>query len=224
MTVGGTTIQSLHGDVRFDDKGWSLNDFAFRAPGLTEVKLSGRLDNGPQGLAFSGPASIESADLKTLMAWLEGRGDQPSGPAETLTAHGDVTIAQRPLRARPSVGGARSGEHRGPARLHLGRRRPAGGRSTASCTRPTLNIDALVAFAKAATSDSALEVPREVALVLDVGKATFAGVEARAVNAQAQVRCRHPAHRPAVDRRSWRAAARHQRTHRRIVVAAARAR
>ena len=51
-----------------------------------------QLDNGPSGLAFSGPASLQSADLKTLMAWLEGRSDQPSGPVEALTAHGAVTI------------------------------------------------------------------------------------------------------------------------------------
>ena len=41
-----------------------------------------------------------------------------------------------------------------------------------------------MAFAKAATTGSAFEMPRQVALVLDVGKATFAGVEARMVNAQ----------------------------------------
>ena len=32
--VGGTTIQSLHGDIDFDETGWSLNRFEFRAPGL----------------------------------------------------------------------------------------------------------------------------------------------------------------------------------------------
>ena len=55
VTVGGTTIQSLHGNVRFDGKGWGFKDFAFRAPGLTEVDLSGRLDNGPQGLVLQRP-------------------------------------------------------------------------------------------------------------------------------------------------------------------------
>ena len=55
LTVGGTTLQSLHGTVRFDGKSWGFKDFAFRAPGFTEVNLSGQLDNGPQGLAFTGP-------------------------------------------------------------------------------------------------------------------------------------------------------------------------
>ena len=32
VTVGGTTLQSLHGTVQFDGKGWGFKDFAFRAP------------------------------------------------------------------------------------------------------------------------------------------------------------------------------------------------
>ncbi len=83
VTVGGATIQSLHGHVRFDDgKGWGFDDVAFRAPGLTTVSLSGRLGASPQGLTLGGPASVESADLKVLLAWLEGapRSTCRSGP------------------------------------------------------------------------------------------------------------------------------------------------
>jgi len=183
VTVGGTTIQSLHGKVSFDANGWSLDDFAFHAPGFTEVNVSGRLDNGAAGLAFSGPASLQSADLKTLMAWLESHSDQPSGPAETLNARAAVAIAsgrfaldrlsaelnQENVEGRLDYTWA-SADH--PAALD-GELRAA-----------KLNVDALVAFAKAAAADRAFEVPREVALVLDVGNATFAGVGARAVDAR----------------------------------------
>ena len=93
LTVGGTAIQALTGNVRFEGRGWSLDGFKLHAPGLTDVKVSGRLTKTPQGLAFSGPADLESGDLKTLMAWLEGRGAAPSGTAEALSAHGDVTIS-----------------------------------------------------------------------------------------------------------------------------------
>jgi large subunit ribosomal protein L24 len=184
VTVGGTSIQAVHGDIRFDDKGWNLKDLDFRAPGLSQVKLTGRLDDTAQGLAFSGPASIESTDLKMLVAWLEGRGDQPSGPSETLTAHGDVTIARGRLAIdhltatadQENIAGRLAytwaADDRHPAVLD------------GELHAQQLDIDALVAFAKAATTGSAFEAPREVALVLDVGKATFAGVEARTVNAQ----------------------------------------
>lgn len=184
VTVGGTSIQSVHGDIRFDAKGWSLKDLDFRAPGLTQVKLTGRLDDTAQGLAFSGPASIESTDLKMLMAWLEGRGDQPSGPSETLIAHGDVAVARGRLAIDHLT--ATADQENIAGRLAytwaVDDRHPAV--LDGELHAQQLDIDALVAFAKAATTGSAFEAPREVALVLDVGKATFAGVEARTVNAQ----------------------------------------
>ena len=183
LTVGGTTIQSLHGNVQFGDQGWSVGDFAFRAPGLTDVDVSGRLGNGPQGLVFNGPASVQSADLKTLVAWLEGRGDQPSASIETLTARGKVAVGSGRF-ALDELSAALDQENvEGRlAYTWAADDHPAALDGELHATK--LNIDALVAFAKAAASDNALEVPRKVALVLNVGKATFAGVDVRAVDAR----------------------------------------
>ena len=47
-----------------------------------------------------------------------------------------------------------------------------------------LDVDALTAFAKAALANGAVEMPHEVTLLVDVGKATVAGVDARQVNAR----------------------------------------
>ena len=47
-----------------------------------------------------------------------------------------------------------------------------------------LNVDSLWGFADAAAAHGAFDVPHDVALVLDIGRATFAGVDARGVNAQ----------------------------------------
>jgi uncharacterized protein involved in outer membrane biogenesis len=183
LTVGGTTLQSLHGTVRFDGKSWGFDDFAFRAPGFTEVSLSGQLDNGPQGLSFTGPAKLESPDLKTLMAWLEGRKDPPSGPNETFSARGVITIASdRFMLDRLSAALDRESMQGRLAYTWASADRPA--TVDGELEAATLNLDALAAFVKAALSDSALEIPRRVALVLDVGKATFAGVDARMVNAK----------------------------------------
>ncbi len=183
LTVGGTTLQSLRGEVRFDNKGWSLEDFAFRAPGFTEVKLSGRLGGGPQGFAFSGPASIQAADLKMLMAWLEGRGDQPSGPTKSLTANGDITIASdRFALDRLSVSLDQENVEGRLAYTWATANRPAA--LDGELRAATLDVDALTGFVKAAVADGGFEAPRQVALVVDVGKATFAGVDARMVNAR----------------------------------------
>jgi uncharacterized protein involved in outer membrane biogenesis len=183
VTVGATTIQSLHGKVGFDAAGWSLKDFAFHAPGFTDVNLSGRLDSGPRRLGFSGPVSFESADLKSLTAWLEGRTDQPSGPTRTLTARGEITIAGDRL-ALDRLSATLDQEN---VEGRLAYTWATAGRPAAldgDLHAAKLDVDALVAFAKAAAADDAFEVPHKVALVLDVGKATLAGVDARMVDAR----------------------------------------
>ena len=183
LTVGGTALQALHGRVGFDDKGWTLDDVEFQAPGFTEVKLSGRLDDGPQGLGFSGPASLESADLKMLMAWLEGRSEPPSGRAETLTAHGVITIASDCLALdRLSAALDRENLEGRLAYTWAAGDRPA--TLDGELRAANLDVDALTAFAKAVLSNGAFEMPHEVTLLVDVGKATVAGVDARQVNAR----------------------------------------
>ena len=183
LMVGGTALQALHGRVGFDDKGWTLDDVEFQAPGFTEVKLSGRLDDGPQGLGFSGPASLESADLKMLMAWLDGRSEPPSGRAETLTAHGVITIASDCLALdRLSAALDRENLEGRLAYTWAAGDRPA--TLDGELRAANLDVDALTAFAKAVLSNGAFEMPHEVTLLVDVGKATVAGVDARQVNAR----------------------------------------
>lgn len=184
VTVGGAAIQSLHGHVRFDERnGWGLDDFAFRVPGFTAVSLSGRLGAGPQGFTLDGPVSIESTDMKALVAWLEGRGDQPAGPAQTMTARGNVTITNnRFVLDRLS---ASLDQEKVEGRLaYTWTARDRAAALDSEIRAADLDVDALMAFAKAAASDGAFEVPRDIALALDVGKATVAGVDARAVNAR----------------------------------------
>ncbi|MDE1973396.1 MAG: AsmA family protein [Hyphomicrobiales bacterium] len=183
LTVGGATIQSLHGGMRFDEQGWSVGDFAFRAPGLTDVNVSGRLGDGPQGLVFNGPAGVQSADLKTLLAWLEGRGDQPSASNETLNAHGKLAVGSgRFALDELSVALDRENVEGRLAYTWADAGRPAALDGELHATK--LNVDAVVAFVKAAAADKALEIPHNVALLLNVGRATFAGVDMRAVDAR----------------------------------------
>ena len=184
VTIGGATIHALHGRVGFDGgKGWSLDDFTFRAPGYTAVAVSARLGASAQGFTLSGPASVESADLKVLVAWLEGRGDQPSGPAQSMSARGNVTIANDGfvLDHLSAEFDQEKVEGRLAYTLAVGNRPAA---LDGELRAVKLDVDALSGFAKAAAADSTLEVPHEITLALDVGKATFAGVDARAVNAR----------------------------------------
>jgi AsmA family/AsmA-like C-terminal region len=183
LTVGGTSIQSLHGTVRFDDAGWSLDRFELRAPGLTAVNLSGRLTQTPQGLAFSGTASLESADVEMLMAWLGGRSGLPSGQTGALHARGDVTIADDRLAVEWLTASLDQENVKGRvAYTWPAADRPAVVEADLQATK--LDLDALSAFAVSAVDASGFELPRAGSLALDIGKATFAGVDARAVKTQ----------------------------------------
>jgi len=185
LTLGGTTMQSLRGAVSFDASGWSLDDFELRAPGLTAVTLRGRFDATAHEVSFTGPGAVESADADTLLAWLGGRGAQPSGGARIFRARGDVSIAGDRLAVdrlaatldRENVDG------------RFAYTWPATGHTAvvdADLHATKLDLDALTAFAKTAVDQNGFELPRQGSLALDLGKATLAGVDAQAVNAQAK--------------------------------------
>jgi len=183
LTVGGTNVQSLHGVARFDATGWSLDGVELRAPGLTQVSLSGHVEQSGHGLAFTGPGTLDSADADTLLAWLSGRGDASSAGVRALRAHGDVTIAGDRLAVagldatldQENVQGRFA--YTWPASDH-----PAIVEADLHATK--LDLDALAAFAKTAVDENGFALPRQGSLALDIGKATLAGIHARAVKAQ----------------------------------------
>lgn len=184
VTIGGTAIQSLHGDVRFDGAGgWRLDDAGFRAPGSTAVTLSGRLEDTLSGAVFNGPATLQSSDLDMLLLWLNGHNGLPSGEAKSMSAHGDLIIATD--RVAVDRLAATLDQESVEGRLAY---------SFAAATRPAsfdadlrareFDLDALSAFAKAATTDSGFALPHAGSIALDIGKAKLAGLGAEAVKAQ----------------------------------------
>ena len=183
VTVGGAAIQALHGRVRFDgDRGWALEDVGLRAPGFTSVTVSGRL-GGAQAVLLAGPAGIDSTDLKTLVAWLEGRTEPSPGRAQTLSARGEITIARdRLVLDRLSASLDREKLEGRIAYSFAAASRPAALDADLHAAR--LDVDAIAAFAHTAASDGSFEIPRAASLTLDVGEATLAGIDARALNAR----------------------------------------
>jgi large subunit ribosomal protein L24 len=185
LTVGGTNVQSLHGVARFDATGWSLDGVELRAPGLTQVSLSGQLKQSGHGLAFTGPGALDSADADTLLAWLSGRGDAASAGVRTLRARGDVTIAGDRL----AVDGLNAALDQDNVQGRFAYTWPASDRPAiveADLHATKLDLDALAAFAKSAVDENGFAPPRQGSLALDIGKATLAGVDARAVKAQVE--------------------------------------
>ena len=66
VTLGGNSVANVRGDISTDAQGWNLDRFEFRAPGFTQVKLSGHLAVGGDGVSFTGPAEIETGDPQAV--------------------------------------------------------------------------------------------------------------------------------------------------------------
>jgi uncharacterized protein involved in outer membrane biogenesis len=182
VTLAGGTLQGLRGDLTMEADGWDIETLEFRAPGFTQVRLSGRLAVDPQGVTFKGPAKVEANDPKSLLAWLEGRSsDGGTAQLGQLRAAGDLTIGAQEIAAdrlrfefdRKTIEGRLAYSHAAAGRA---------ARLEAELKAAELDLDALIGFARTALDGTAFERPREVALTANIGRATIAGVEAKGVS------------------------------------------
>jgi uncharacterized protein involved in outer membrane biogenesis len=186
VTLGGSTVQNVRGDISAGAGGWNLDRFEFRAPGFTQVRLSGHLAVGAGGVAFTGPAEIDASDPKVLAAWLEGRGDIAQGDLRPLSLRGDITlgserIAVERLKAEfdhKTVAGRL-------AYVFAAGNRPA--KLDAALNAPELDIDAALGFGNALLAGSKIERPHDMTISADIGRATVAGFTARDARARLKV-------------------------------------
>jgi len=177
VTLGGNTVQNLRGDVSSNADGWSLDRLEFRAPGLTQVRLSGRLAVGNDSVAFTGPAQVDSSDPRTLALWLEGRSESAQGDLRPLSLHGDVTLASD----RVAVDSLKAEFDRRPVTGRLGYTFPSANHPAkldAELKAAHLDIDAALGFGRALFAGSTVERPRDVTLAIEIGRASFSGIDA----------------------------------------------
>lgn len=184
VTLGGAPLQNLRGDLVSDGGGLAFETVQLRAPGFTDVALSGKAGLAQSGFSFTGPADIASADPRLLLRWLDGRDDlPPDGPAKAMRLRADVSlggdkIAFERLKAevdRKTVDGRL---------VYLWPTDKRKARLDAELNAAELDLDSVLDFAQAALGSAKLERPGEVSLALDIGRATLAGVEARRANAK----------------------------------------
>ena len=186
VTLGGGAIQNLRGDISSTGSGWTLDKLEFRAPGLTQVRLNGRLAVAADTVAFSGPTEIETSDPRTLAGWLEGRNETAAGELRPLSLRGDVTLASDKV----AVEQLKIELDRKPAAGRLAYRFAAGNtpaRLDAELTAAQFDVDAALAFGRTMLAGSAMTRPGEMAFAADIGRATFAGIEARDVSARVKI-------------------------------------
>ncbi len=182
LSIGGATLQAIGCDLRSDGQAWGLDKLEFRAPGFTQVRLSGRLDPSAKGLGFTGETSIDANDPKSLVAWLAGQ--TGSGPQiKPWQLRGVVSLgADRIAVERLKTDFERGTIEGRLAYVWSAGERPA--RLDAELRAGELDVDALLGFAESALSGAGLERPREVSLALEITKAKIAGFEARNTSAR----------------------------------------
>lgn len=185
LTLAGANLQMVGIDLRSAGDVWNLERLDFRAPGISQISLSGRVDIAPSGAGFAGAMKLESSDPKTLLAWFDGRAVTAPGQIKPWHLRGDVTlsndrIAIERLRTeleRETVQGRvvySWSDGTRPARLE------------AALNSPELDLDSLLAFGNATLAGTAFERPRDISLALDLGRARFADMEVR--NASGRLR------------------------------------
>jgi len=178
VTLGGATLARIAADVRTDAAGIDIKGLELRAPGLTQIRLNGRLGAAATGPRFEGSTTIEATDPRTFLAWLIGRSDDQSVIAGSLRLGADVTFGTDAVAVdrlkleldRMTVAGrlayAWANDGR-PARLDV------------SLAAPEIDLDRVHVLAKAMLGDTAFDWPRAGALALKVERALIAGVEAK---------------------------------------------
>lgn len=186
VKLGGNVVQSLRGDVTTADGNWNLDRLEFRAPGFTQVRLSGRLAVAAESVRFSGPADLESKDPKALAAWLEGRKPPAQDELRPLHVHGDVTLGTEKFAienltaefARKTIAGNF---------VYIFPADAKSSRLEAELNAPELDLDLALDFGRALFAGSRLERPQEMAIKADIGHARLAGIEGREIKAQVKV-------------------------------------
>ncbi len=182
VTLGGAFLTALRGDIVSEGDAWSLDNVEFRAPGATQVRASGRLTVAAGTIEFAGPASVDSADPKLLIAWLEGRQEATRAPIGALRARGDVTLgAQRLAVERLKAEVDRKAIEGRLAYVFAADQRPP--RLDAAVSAAEIDLDGAIAFANNALAGTTFERPGEIVLALEFGRAIYAGIDARGATA-----------------------------------------
>ena len=180
VTLVGTPLQHFGGKLTSTDAGWSIDNLSFRAPGLTQVSISGTLGTAAGGASFDGATTIESSDPRALLGWLGDPGSPPPAVAGPLRLASKVALGGHKVTLnqlhveldRMTVEG--DAEYTQP----LGDR-PA--RLDATLHAPQFDLDRARALLGSALSDGSWDLPREGRLQIAIDRAFAGGIEANGV-------------------------------------------
>jgi large subunit ribosomal protein L24 len=183
LAAGGATLTAVRGDVENNAGGWNLDALEMRAPGATQMRITGRLALADRKVEFQGPVKVDSSDPAVFFAWIEGRsavGRPAFGP---MRGSGTVTIGGE----RVAVDGLKAEFDRKALEGRVAYRfatAAAPARLDAALSGAELDLDRGLALGTALFSSTSFERPGEIALALDIAHAAYGGVEARKAQAK----------------------------------------
>ncbi len=182
VTLGGAMLQSVRGDLVAGPGGWSLEHVEFRAPGITQVQLDGKIEGGA-GATFNGPIDVTTSDPRALLSWLDGRSDLPIAAIKPVRVRGDVTLGADTVGISNLRAEIDRKTFEGKA-LYRFADKGLKARLDAELRAPDVDVDALIDFGKTMLDDRTLERPGDVALAFDLGRVRLAGFEAKDAKAR----------------------------------------
>ena len=172
ITLGGRPLTGVGLDLRADKAQWRVDKFELRAPGATQVTLSGTAASA----GFKGAVSVDSADPDLLAIWLQGRNDAVLRGQRSLRVRGQLNVTADRVALDDMNADLGSGELRG----KIGWVKSAGGGSRVETDLSTasLDLDATIALARAAMNAQG-GLPSEGSVKLAAASAKWAGQELR---------------------------------------------
>lgn len=182
VAVGGATLTAVRADIEHTVAGWSIDGVDLRAPGATQLHIAGRLALADRQVAFDGPVKADSSDPAVFFAWVEGRGTADLSPLGPMRASGTVSLSDQHI----AVEGLAAEIDRKPLEGRLAYRfataaKPA--RLEATLRAAELDIDRGLAVGNALAASTAFDRPGEIGVALDIGHATYDGIEGRQAHA-----------------------------------------
>ncbi len=182
LMAGGATLSAVRGNVETSADGWRIDTLELRAPGATQMLIAGKLALADRKVEFQGPVKVDSSDPAVFFAWIEGRSAAGRPALGPMRGSGTVTLG----RARVAVDGLKAEIDRKALEGRVAYRfatAAAPARLDAALNGSELDFDRGLALGSALFASISFERPGEIALALDVGRASYAGIEARKAQA-----------------------------------------
>jgi tetratricopeptide (TPR) repeat protein len=184
VTLGEAPVQYVSASLRGEGSAWDLDSLELRAPGGTQLKLRGHLDLAARNASFAGRGAVETRDSHALVWWLTAgrQGDAFAGP---FRAEGDLRLSRegfafdrfKATLDRDTLEG--NFAYLGPTADHSGR-------ISAILSASEIDLNRAYTLIQHLSGDTALGLPHEGLLSLNVGRARIAGIEAKSADMRLQ--------------------------------------